>query len=64
MKLVVKVEIFKEDDIYVALIPQLNISSFGDTPENAKESVKEALETFIEECIKMGTLEDVLKITP
>ncbi len=61
MKIFVRIEIFKEDDVYVALAPELNVSSFGDTIEDAKKSVKEAIEAFIEECERMGTIEDVLE---
>ncbi len=57
----VKVEIFQEDDVYVALAPELNVSSFGDTPEDAQASVQEALEAFFGECERMGTLRDVLE---
>jgi predicted RNase H-like HicB family nuclease len=61
MKISVKIEIFKEDNAYVALAPDLNVSSFGETIEDAKKSIKEAIEIFIEECQEMGTLEDVLE---
>ncbi len=61
MKIFVRIEIFKEDDVYVALAPELNVSSFGETIEDAKKSVKEAIEAFIEECERMGTIEDVLE---
>ena len=57
----IKVEIFKEDDIYVALCPSLNVSSFGESIEEAKKSLVEALEIFIEECSEMGTLDQVLE---
>lgn len=61
MDLSIKVEIFKEDDLYVALSPELNVSSFGDTIGEAKESIKEAIELFLEECREMGTLDEVLE---
>lgn len=57
----IKVEIFKEDDIYVALCPSLNVSRFGETIEEAKKSLVEALEIFIEECSEMGTIDQVLE---
>ncbi len=57
----IKVEVFKEDDLYVALCPSLNVSSFGETVEDAKKSLVEAVEAFIEECSEMGTLEEVLE---
>jgi len=61
MKISVKIEIFKEGDIYVALTPELKVSSFGETIEEAQKSIKEAIEAFIEECQEMGTLEEVLE---
>ena len=61
MEISVKIEIFKEGDVYSALAPELHISSFGDTPEDAKNSVYEAIEAFVEECREMGTLEEILE---
>ncbi|MBI4689914.1 MAG: type II toxin-antitoxin system HicB family antitoxin [Nitrospirae bacterium] len=61
MNISVRIELFKEGDVYVALSPELNVSSFGETIADAKQSFKEALEAFVEECQEMGTLEDVLE---
>ncbi len=61
MDISVRIEILKEGDVYVALSPDLNVSSFGETVEDAKNSFREALEAFIEECREMGTLEEVLE---
>ena len=61
MKLSVRIEVFKESDVYVAVSPELNVSSFGETIEDARMSVKEAIEAFLEECKIMGTLEEVLE---
>jgi len=61
MDISVRIEIFKEGDVFVALSPELNVSSFGETIEDARNSLKEAVEAFIEECQKMGTLEEVLE---
>lgn len=60
MHLNFRIEIFKEDGQYVAVAPDLNVSSFGDSPDEAKISLKEAVELFLEECKRMGTLEDIL----
>ncbi len=57
----VRIEIFKEGEDYVALSPELNVSSFGQTIEEAKSAIREAIEAFMEECERMGTLEDVLE---
>ena len=56
----IHLDIFKEDDQFVGLCPELNVSSFGDTPEEAEASAQEAIALFLEECQKMGTLEQVL----
>ena len=63
MNISVRIEVFREGDVYVALSPELNVSSFGETIEDAKRSVREAIEAFIEECETMGTLEEVLEET-
>jgi len=60
-KVIFRAEIFREGDLYVALCPELNVSSFGETVEEAKCSLHEAVEAFIEECEVMGTLEEVME---
>ena len=55
-----RVEVFEEEGQYVALCPELNVSSFGNTVETAKISLQEAVELFLEECESMGTLNEVL----
>ncbi len=57
----IRVEIFKDGDVYVAWSPELNVSSFGETISEAKSAIREAIEAFVEECEIMGTLEDVLE---
>jgi predicted RNase H-like HicB family nuclease len=56
-----KLEVFREGDLYVGICPALNVSSFGETIAEAKQSIQEALEGFIEECQEMGTLLEVLE---
>lgn len=58
---VFRAKVFKEGDCYVALNPELNVSSFGDTVADAKRSLTEAVEAFVEECGRMGTLDRVLE---
>jgi predicted RNase H-like HicB family nuclease len=53
--------LYKEDDQIVALCPELNVSSFGDTTEEALAALQEAVTLFLEECQRMGTLEIVLE---
>lgn len=54
-------QLFEEDDQIVALCPELNVSSFGDTPQEALSALEEAVDLFLEECQRMGTLEVVLE---
>ena len=54
-------EFFKEGDLYVGLAPELNVSSFGETLEEAGRSLQEAVEAFAETCQSMGTFEEVME---
>ncbi|MFZ1514183.1 MAG: hypothetical protein WAT21_02230, partial [Saprospiraceae bacterium] len=38
----------KEDDMYISLCPELDIASQGDTPDEAKSNLIEAIELFYE----------------
>lgn len=51
---------FKEDDKFIAYSPALDLSTCGDTFEHAQKRFSEAVDLFIEETIRMGTLDDVL----
>jgi len=42
------VAITKEDDFFVARCPELNVTSQGETLEEAEENIKEAIELYIE----------------
>ena len=53
--------IFEEDKAFVAYCPELDISSCGDSVENAKEMLNTAIKLFLEEAEKMGTLKDILE---
>jgi len=56
-----RAEIFREGGVYIGLCRELNVSSFGETVEEARNSLQEAVGAFIEECEVMGTLEEVLE---
>jgi len=59
--IVARVEIFREGELYVAVCPDLEVSSFGETIAEARQSLQEALEAFLEECEAMGTFVEVLE---
>lgn len=63
MKLDFRIEIFKEDGQFVAIAPELNVSSFGNTQKEAKDSLREAVffrrvqkNGYSGRCINKGSL--------
>ncbi|MBF0473241.1 MAG: type II toxin-antitoxin system HicB family antitoxin [Nitrospirae bacterium] len=52
--------VFQEDNTCIAYCPALDVSSCGDTIEDAKKMIKTAVRLFVEESEKMGTLEEIL----
>jgi len=55
------VVIFKEGKKFVAYTPALDISTCGNTFEQARKRFVEAVEIFFHEILEMGTLEEVLR---
>jgi predicted RNase H-like HicB family nuclease len=61
MKIELHIDYFEEDGVIVALSPELQVSSFGNTLVEAEKSIKEALELFFEGCESLGTLNEILE---
>lgn len=61
MQIDLHVDYFEEGGVIVALCPQLQVSSFGDTLQEAEASIREAIELFLEGCKSSGTLDEVLE---
>lgn len=59
-KVVLNVTFYREGDKFIAYSPAFDLSTCGDTEEQAKKRFEEALSLFLEEVDKMGTMEDVL----
>ncbi len=53
-------QIFKEGKMYVAYSPELDVSSCGQTVDEARANLKEALLGFLESAYERGTLEEIL----
>ncbi len=53
--------IFREGDKYIAYTPALDLSTCGDSSEQAKRRFEEIVKIFFEEIIEMGTLDTVLE---
>lgn len=54
------IEVWKENGAYVAHTPELDVSSCGDSTTQAKARLREAVNLFLEEASRMGTLKDIL----
>jgi predicted RNase H-like HicB family nuclease len=54
------VEVFSEAGGFVARCAALRVSSQGESKEEAGEALKEALQMFVEETAKAGTLAEAL----
>lgn len=53
--------VFKENENYIAYCPSLDLSTSGDTFNNAVSNSYEMLQLYIECCHENGTLSDDLK---
>ena len=60
IKVQVGLYLIKEDDSYTAFCPELNLSSYGASIDDAKKGFEDAIEIFIEETTRRGTLEKIL----
>jgi predicted RNase H-like HicB family nuclease len=52
--------VFKEGHIYISYCPELDVSSCGNSIDEARKNLKIAVSLFLEEAEKMGTLDDIL----
>ena len=59
-QLTVSVDFWKEGDVFVAHCHSLEIASYGETLEEAKDNFSEALKLFYESCKDRGVLQDAL----
>lgn len=52
--------IFKEGKVFIAYCPELDVSSCGDSVEEARHNLKIAVRLFVEEAERMNTLGQIL----
>ncbi len=55
------VQVFREGKTYVSYNPELDVSSCGDTPDDAKHRLRDAVLGFLKSAHKQGTLESILE---
>lgn len=56
----IEVVLFEEDGMWVAYCPALELSSYGDDENDAKQAFEEAMAIFLSETDRKGTLERYL----
>jgi len=61
MKIRLTEEIWKEGNMYVSYCPELDITSCGESVEQAKKNLKESIFININETKKMGTFDRFLQ---
>jgi predicted RNase H-like HicB family nuclease len=57
----IPVVFFREEEVFIAHCPVLDLSTCGETYDEALNNFNEALSLFFEECIEKGTLPKVLE---
>ncbi len=63
LELQFNVLVFQEGEYFVAYCPSMQLSSYGNTIEEAKEGFDEVMDAYIENCKENNSLrEDLLKI--
>jgi predicted RNase H-like HicB family nuclease len=55
------VHLFKEWDVFIAHVPELNVSSCADSAEVIRLNIKEAVELFLQTAEERGTLNEILE---
>jgi predicted RNase H-like HicB family nuclease len=58
----VPVSFFKEGNMFIAHSPVLDLSTCGNTFDEAKKNFEDALDIFIEECLSHNTLANALEM--
>ncbi len=59
-KIVYQIEESQQGSHFLAFCPELVITGFGDTPEEARISLRAEIAAYLEDCEGLGILDDVL----
>ena len=54
--------IWKEEVGYVSKCPELGVASAGDTPDEARRNLQEAISLYIENAEDLGIMEDLKEV--
>jgi predicted RNase H-like HicB family nuclease len=53
------VTIWEEDGVYVSKCVELEVASCGDTPKEARENIREAIDLYLKNAVEYGMLTDL-----
>ncbi len=59
-KIVYQIEESRQGSNFLAYCPELVITAFGDTSEDARQALRAEISGYLEDCEKLGILDDVL----
>ncbi len=59
-KIVYQIEESREGKYFLAYCPELVITAFGDTAEEARSSLRKEISGYLEDCEALGILDEVL----
>ncbi len=59
-RVVYQIEESRSDNTCEAFCPELDIIGFGDTPEEAREALREQVSSYLQDCADLGILDEVL----
>ncbi len=59
-RIVYQIEESKAGSAFQAVCPELDITGFGDTADQARESLRAQVTGYVEDCDEMGILDEVL----
>ena len=59
-RIVYQIEESREGKNYLAYCPELVITAFGDTAEEARDLLRAEISAYLEDCETLGILDDVL----
>ena len=59
-RIVYQIQESRSGSVYEAFCAELLITGFGDTAESAKEELRSQVAMYLEDCDKLGALDDVL----
>ena len=59
-RVIYRIEESKYGDAFQAVCPELLVTAFGDTPEDARNALRQQVAEYLEDCDNLGALDEAL----